>query len=114
MVVKAQCACGARYLGVPGGTMTCKKCGAVNHTPAELPSAPQPAARPSGGAFAPEQAGLDKGVLGGLAMIAVAGVWFFLGWQAGVIFYYPPVLALIGAYGVIKGLFSGNLAGRGS
>jgi hypothetical protein len=59
--------------------MTCKKCGAVNHTPAELPSAPQLEARPSGGAFAPERAGLDKGVL------ATLGVGLSVGYFASVI-----------------------------
>jgi len=45
-------------------------------------------------------------------MIAIAVVWFYLGWQAGFIFFYPPILALIGLVAILKGLLEGNLAGR--
>lgn len=45
---------------------------------------------PHTGFFAPEKHGIDKGVLGGLLMMAIAGVWFVVGWKAGRIFFYPP------------------------
>jgi hypothetical protein len=65
-----------------------------------------------GGGFAPEKAALNKGVLGGVLLIVIAVVWFVLGMSAGYIFYYPPILALIGVYGIFKGLSTGNLAGK--
>lgn len=66
----------------------------------------------SGGSFAPEKAGIKKGVLGGTIMMAIAAVWFFGGLAAGYIFYYPPILFVIGLYALIKGLMDGNVAGK--
>ncbi len=66
----------------------------------------------TGGFFEPEKKGLQKGVLGGLAMMAIAVVWFVLGWQAGYIYYYPPILFIIGLVGLIKGIAQGNLSGK--
>lgn len=63
------------------------------------------------GFFAPEKKGLAKGMLGGIVMMAIAAVWFGLGWAAGYIFFYPPILFVIGLFGFLKGLFSGNVAG---
>jgi hypothetical protein len=51
-------------------------------------------------------------MLGGLAMMAIALVWFFGGLAAGVIFFYPPILFVIGLVGLLRGLFTGNLAGK--
>jgi hypothetical protein len=36
---------------------------------------------------------------------------FGLGWMAGVIFYYPPVLFLFGVFAFLKGLATGNVSG---
>ncbi|HMJ69103.1 MAG TPA: hypothetical protein VK508_09410 [Cyclobacteriaceae bacterium] len=63
------------------------------------------------GVFSMEQKGIKKGVLGGIAMIAIALVWFFVGLAADRIFFYPPVLFVIGIYALIKGLADGNVAG---
>ncbi len=63
------------------------------------------------GFFAPEKRGIEKGILGGLTMMTIAGVWFGLGWMAGYIFFYPPVLFVIGLFAVLKGVFPGNVAG---
>lgn len=46
----------------------------------------------------------DGNVLGGLAMMAVAVIWFVLGASAGRIFFYPPILFFIGLVGMIRGL----------
>jgi hypothetical protein len=62
--------------------------------------------------FAPEKKGIKAGVLGGIIMIAIALIWFFAGLAAGYIYYYPPILFFIGLYALIKGLVSGNLAGK--
>ncbi len=64
------------------------------------------------GGFAPEKAGIKKGVTGGIIMMVIAVVWFVVGYQAGRIFYYPPVLFLIGLYALIKGIWRGNIAGE--
>jgi hypothetical protein len=39
---------------------------------------------------------LDKGAVGGAALIVIVAVGFSVGWQAGGIFFYPPFLALLG------------------
>ncbi|MCP4148350.1 MAG: hypothetical protein GY757_11420 [bacterium] len=64
------------------------------------------------GFFASEQRGIQKGVFGGIAMMVIAALWFFGGMAAGYIFYYPPILFVFGLYGFIKGLATGNLAGK--
>ena len=51
----------------------------------------------SGGVF-------NKGTLGGLAMMVIATVWFFVALQGGVIFFYPPVMFVLGLGSVISGL----------
>ncbi len=61
--------------------------------------------------FGPEKNGIEHGMMGGIAMMVIAVVWFGLGWMAGIIFYYPPILFLIGVFGLLKGLFTGNVSG---
>ena len=61
--------------------------------------------------FAPEQKGMKKGVLAGLVMILIAVVWFFGGLAVDRIFFYPPVLLIIGIVAVVKrAAAEGNLA----
>ncbi len=64
-----------------------------------------------GGFFAIEQKGIKKGAVGGILMIVVAVVWFFVGLEAGYIYFYPPVLFCIGVYALIKGVIKGNITG---
>jgi hypothetical protein len=45
-----------------------------------------------------------KAVLGGAGMMVGAVVWFVVGWMAGRIFFYPPILFVIGIVALIKGL----------
>jgi hypothetical protein len=66
----------------------------------------------SSGAFGVEKKEIQKGVLGGLIMIVIAVIWFFAGLAAGYLFYYPPILFVIGLYAVIKGAIKGNLSGE--
>ncbi len=61
--------------------------------------------------FALEKVGIRKGVLGGIIMMVIAAVWFGLGWMAGTIFIYPPILFCIGLFALIRGLATGNVAG---
>jgi len=62
--------------------------------------------------FGWEHRGWDSGMKGGLAMMAVAALWFFGGLAFGIIFYYPPILFVIGLVGFFRGLFTGNVSGR--
>jgi hypothetical protein len=50
---------------------------------------------------------INSGVIGGLLMMLIAVVWFVLGLAAGRIFFYPPILFVIGIVSIVKGL-SGN------
>ncbi len=63
------------------------------------------------GFFAQEQKGIQKGVWGGVIMITIAIVWFVVGWYAGYIYFYPPVLFVIGIFALVKGIMKGNLNG---
>jgi hypothetical protein len=49
---------------------------------------------------------VNAGVIGGVLMILIAVVWFVVGFAAGRIFFYPPILVLIGFGAIIKGLFN--------
>jgi hypothetical protein len=51
---------------------------------------------------------INSGVLGGLLMVIIAIVWFFLGLMANRIFFYPPILLVIGIISMLKGLFGGD------
>jgi hypothetical protein len=44
-------------------------------------------------------------VLGGLGLMAGAAIWFFVGLAGGVIFFYPPVLFIIGLVTLVRALF---------
>ncbi|MDN5203791.1 hypothetical protein QQ008_20540 [Fulvivirgaceae bacterium BMA10] len=62
--------------------------------------------------FSPEKKGIKMGVVGGVIMMIIALVWFFLGWQAGYIYFYPPVLFVIGIYAFFRGIVKGNVSGQ--
>lgn len=64
--------------------------------------------------FAQEKKGIQKGILGGIIMIAIAVIWFVVGFAAGYIFFYPPILFIIGVYAFIKGMIKGNISGKPS
>ncbi len=63
------------------------------------------------GFFAPEQKGIENGMVGGIAMMVIAAVWFGAGWMAGIIFFYPPILFLFGVFAFLKGMVTGNVSG---
>ncbi|HZY80158.1 MAG TPA: hypothetical protein VFE50_11590 [Cyclobacteriaceae bacterium] len=65
-----------------------------------------------GGSTTLEGKGIKMGVLGGIIMAVIAVVWFFAGLAADRIFFYPPILFVIGVYAIIKGLANGNIAGN--
>jgi hypothetical protein len=64
------------------------------------------------GFFAPEKKGIKAGVVGGIIMMAVAVIWFVVGKALGYIFFYPPILFVIGLFAFFKGLFTGNVSGK--
>lgn len=63
--------------------------------------------------FAMERQGMESGVLGGVSMMAIAVIWFGVGWWAGRLFFYPPVLFIVGLIALIKGLWVGKGSAAG-
>lgn len=51
-------------------------------------------------------AGTNGSVVTGILMMVGAAVWFFGGLAVGVIFFYPPVLFVLGFIALVKGLMS--------
>jgi hypothetical protein len=49
---------------------------------------------------------LNAGIVGGILMMLIAIIWFVVGLAGGVIFFYPPVLLVIGLFAMIKGFIS--------
>ena len=98
--------CGAK---IPVGKSRCAECG---ESYAVGKQRKRSEAEEGDGAFAPEKKALNKGMLGGIALMAIGAVWFVGGWLAGYIFFYPPILFAIGAFGFLKGLLTGNVAGK--
>jgi hypothetical protein len=47
---------------------------------------------------------MNAGVVGGIIMILIAVAWFGIGLMAGIVFFYPPILLVIGIGAIIKGL----------
>ncbi len=87
--------------------------------PPKLPPAPPPMqSRPKDDsprergpriAFEPGWFGsVNSGVIGGILMMAIAAVWFFLGLAADRIFIYLPILFCIGFVSMVKGFTGGG------
>jgi hypothetical protein len=51
---------------------------------------------------------LNAGVIGGALMMLIAVVWFVLGLAGGIIFFYPPILFVIGIVAMVKGAMGGG------
>ena len=52
---------------------------------------------------------MSGGVIGGIAAMVIAVVWFVVAYfQFNTIFYYPPILFLIGLFQVGRGLMGGG------
>jgi hypothetical protein len=51
---------------------------------------------------------VNAGVAGGILMIVIAVVWFIGGLAAGYIFFYPPILLVVGLIAIVKGGLGGN------
>ena len=59
-----------------------------------------------------EKTAVNSGVLGGVSLMALAVIWFIVGWACGYIFYYPPALFLVGVIALVKGLTTGGARSR--
>jgi hypothetical protein len=57
----------------------------------------------------PESGMSNAGVILGVLMMVGAVVWFVLGIFAGWVFYYPPILFIVGIVAVVKGIARGKL-----
>lgn len=76
-------------------------------TPAYSPFAPTASTPdPYSGSFGTEKRGMDAGILGGMGLMLLAVVWFFGGLAFDIIFFYPPILFIIGIVAVVRGLFN--------
>jgi hypothetical protein len=51
---------------------------------------------------------MNAGVAGGVLMILIAVIWFVAGLAGGIIFFYPPILLVIGLIAIGKGLMGGG------
>ncbi len=51
---------------------------------------------------------LSGSVIGGAVAMAVAVVWFVAGLAVGIIFFYPPILFVLGLIGFIHGVIKGR------
>jgi len=49
---------------------------------------------------------LNAGMIGGMLMMLIALVWFFGALAVGIIFFYPPILFVIGIVAFLRGLFN--------
>lgn len=58
--------------------------------------------------FALEKGILNSGVPGGLAAMVIAAVWFVVAIQNNYIFYYPPILFVVGLIAFLRGLTGSN------
>lgn len=47
-------------------------------------------------------------MLKGVLMMVGAVVWFVIGWQAGFIYFYPPILLVIGLVTFVKGMLGSD------
>ena len=54
----------------------------------------------------PSGSGTNGSVVTGILMMVGAAVWFFGGLAVGVIFFYPPVLFVLGFIALVKGIMS--------
>jgi hypothetical protein len=50
----------------------------------------------------------NGGMMGGALAMLIAVVWFVVGLLAGWVFFYPPILFVIGLVGFIKGMVARN------
>ena len=76
----------------------------------QLPTAALPTDPPHVQAVGFELWCLDGGVVGGFVLILIAIVWFVIGWWCGYVFFYPPILAVLGIAAIVRGLLSGGPA----
>lgn len=60
------------------------------------------------GNFALERGILNSGVPGGLLAMTIAAVWFIVAIQNDYIFWYPPILFVIGLIAFFRGLTGSN------
>jgi hypothetical protein len=80
------------------------------HSTSSAPSQSRQAANNSSGSF--EGGILNGGAIGGILAMIGAVVWFVAGLAADVIFFYPPILFIIGLVAFFKGLAQGSGGSR--
>lgn len=48
--------------------------------------------------------GVKNGIAAGAILILGSLIWFFGGWHLGIVYFYPPILFVIGLYILFKGV----------
>ncbi|OWK40785.1 hypothetical protein FRUB_04677 [Fimbriiglobus ruber] len=76
--------------------------------PRKRPLRKKPREAEKSSSFGLERKVLSGGVLGGLLAMVIAAVWFVLGLMADRIFFYPPILFVLGLIAMIRGAAGGN------
>jgi hypothetical protein len=84
---------------------------AAQEAPFQVPNPYAPAAYPQKNAQ--EGGGWDASMVGGIVMMLGAVVWFVGGLFFDIIFFYPPILFIIGLVAFFRGMLSGNVSGGG-
>ncbi|WP_145089235.1 hypothetical protein [Anatilimnocola aggregata] len=79
-----------------------------NYPPPQFSQMPMNTSGYSSTQYKRQSRGFSSTALGGMAMMALAVVWFFGGLAVGVIFIYPPIMFVIGFCSMIGGLFGGG------
>ena len=51
---------------------------------------------------------IHPAITAGVCMMIGAAVWFFLGLAAGYIYFYPPVMFVLGIVSIVKGFTGGD------
>lgn len=90
----------------------CPRCGHISEESKEAAKETAQRSGKRGDFFAAEKKGIKAGVRGGIGMMAIAVVWFVVGLAIGIIFFYPPILFVIGLYAFLKGIVTGNVRGE--
>ncbi|MEI8203208.1 MAG: hypothetical protein WCH34_09370 [Bacteroidota bacterium] len=91
----------------------CTTCGSFNPISSEKCSNIKCANKEnSGSLFNVEKKRMKAGAIPGIIMMLFAVVWFFIGYNLGWVFFYPPILFIIGLIAFLRGVITGNFSGE--
>ena len=79
---------------------------AIDHLLAHAPVPATEIALPSGAPFGTIE--VNREIVAGICMMVGAALWFFLGLAAGIIYFYPPILFVLGIAAIFRGYSGGD------